>query len=642
MFDTEQLQQQLTQQMLAKDWRALDKALVTFFREQQQLPAALALLIGECSKAVAMGSLCVPLNSPSLLAWTGFTVPQWLELLALYPALIQLEQENNQPFVCANQALYMRRYFNYQQQIAAYLQHSTTRSQQLRKTIDPARLKLLLDELFPAHSGRAGTAEIAPDWQRLSCALAATSSFSVITGGPGTGKTTTVVKLLLVLQQLQQQAGAAPLTIQLAAPTGKAAVRLRSSIRSTLEQLPAQAEIKRQIPTEVSTLHKLLGASAQSRQFKHHQLSPLALDLLVVDEASMLDVELMAALLAALPEKARLILLGDKDQLASVEAGALMGELCQWAEQGHYWPETAAWLDQLSEVVIPAELISETGRALEQQIGMLRVSHRFDPNSGIARLATAVNKGDSVLVQQICQAEHTDLQYLENAEFPQLRQFVLTGQTKAAPADAAGFSFYLQRVQQSPVLDASEQQIDDWAQLVLADFAAFQLLCAVRQGPWGVEQFNLTVEKILHQADLIQHQSQWYAGRPVMVTQNDYALGLMNGDTGICLQRPYQGKQILAVAFASQLQDKAVRWVLPSRLQQVETAYAITVHKSQGSEFRHAALVLPEHFSPVLSRELIYTGITRAAKLFSLICSKADVLAVAVQQKVQRHGAVRL
>jgi exodeoxyribonuclease V alpha subunit len=637
MSDLELAEKQLELQMQGKDWRALDKALVTFFREQQKLQPALALLIGQCSFALAQGHLCLPLKR-----MPQHSEQEWQALMALYPELIQLSEDNNQPFVYANNALYMRRYFSYQQHIAFYLEQSSERSQQLRQAIDPALLNQLLDPLFPV----TAATQAAPDWQRLSCAIAASSSFSVITGGPGTGKTTTVVKLLLVLQQLKQQQGAAPLTIQLAAPTGKAAVRLRSSIRNTLDRLPASAEIKSQIPTDVSTLHKLLGARAQSRQFKQNALEPLALDLLVVDEASMLDVELMAALLSALPAHARLILLGDKDQLASVEAGALMAELCQWAEQGHYLPETAAWLNQLSKAAIPENLVSTNGKALEQQIGMLRVSHRFDPQSGIAKLANAVNSGQSAEVTAICRADHADLQYLEVAELKQLKQFVLTGQAKKQLPDAAGFSFYLKTVAQSPALDASEQAIENWAQQVLADFSAFQLLCAVRQGPLGVEQVNLSVEKMLHQAGLIQQSSQqsshWYAGRPVMVTQNDYALGLMNGDVGICLLRPYQGKLMLAVAFASEDSSKAVRWVLPSRLQQVETAYAITVHKSQGSEFRHAVLVLPDHFSPVLTRELIYTGITRAAKLFSLVCAKPDLLALAIEQKVQRHGAVRL
>lgn len=621
---------QLELHMQGKDWRALDKALVTFFREQQQLPPALALLIGQCSFALSQGHLCLPLEQ-----MPQHSEAEWLALMALYPELIRLNEDRNQPFVYANHALYMRRYFSYQQQIARYLQQSSERSQLLRQTIQPALLEQLLEPLFPATATE-------PDWQRLSCAIAASSSFSVITGGPGTGKTTTVVKLLAVLQQLQQQQGAAPLSIQLAAPTGKAAVRLRSSIRSALDKLPVSAEIRAQVPTEVSTLHRLLGARAQSRQFKQNVFEPLALDLLVVDEASMLDVELMAALLSALPEHARLILLGDKDQLASVEAGALMAQLCQWAEQGHYWPQSAAWLNQLSPAAIPEHLISQQGKALEQQIGMLRVSHRFAPDSGIAKLAIAVNHGQSAEAIAICRADYADLQYLEVAESGQLKEFFLSGQSKTQQADAAGFRFYLTTVAQSPALDATEQQIDRWAQQVLADFSAFQLLCAVRQGPLGVEQVNLLVEKVLHHKGLIQHSSHWYAGRPVMVTQNDYALGLMNGDVGICLLRPYQGKWMLAVAFASEDSNKAVRWVLPGRLQQVETAYAITVHKSQGSEFRHAVLVLPDRFSPVLTRELIYTGITRAAKLFSLVTAKPDLLASAIEQKVQRQGAIRL
>lgn len=633
MTENQLAAQQLELQMQGNEWRALDKALVTFFSEQQQLDPALALLIGQCSFTLSQGHLCLPLKRLAL-----YSEPQWLALMAQYPDLIQLDEDRDQPFVYAHHALYMRRYFDYQQQIGLYLQQSHQRSHALRQGIDPVLLNQLLEPLFPA-SAQATTE---PDWQRLSCAIAASSSFSVITGGPGTGKTTTVVKLLVLLQQLQQLQGAAPLLIQLAAPTGKAAVRLRTSIRTALDKLPVPVEIKLQLPTQVSTLHKVLGARANSRQFNQNALQPLALDLLVVDEASMLDVELMAALLAALPAHARLILLGDKDQLASVEAGALMAQLCQNAAAGQYLPHTAAWLNQLSAVAIPSELIDENGKALEQQIGMLRRSHRFDPDSGIAQLAQAVNEGQSAHVLAICQIQHSDLQYLQTADLRLYPEVVLRGQISSDATDTAGFGVYLSTVAQSPAIDAPEAAIDLWAEQVLADFSSFQLLCAVRQGPQGVEQLNLTVEKILHQAGLIQQQSAWYAGRPVMVTQNDYSLGLMNGDVGICLQRPYQGKWMLAVAFASEEPGKAVRWVLPGRLQQVETAYAITVHKSQGSEFRHAVLVLPEHHSPVLTKELVYTGITRAARLFSLICAKPEVLTSAIEKKIQRDGALRL
>ncbi|WP_290784930.1 exodeoxyribonuclease V subunit alpha, partial [Halomonas sp.] len=266
-------------------------------------------------------------------------------------------------------------------------------------TASTATLSKVLDALFPTSATL--------DWQKAACALAARSPFAVITGGPGTGKTTTVVKLLALLQTLALGEGRRALRIRLAAPTGKAAARLNESIAGQVAGLSldglsdlwepnllgekAVDQLRRAIPTEVTTLHRLLGSRPDTRHFRHNARNPLPLDVLVVDEASMVDVEMMAALLDALPPRARLVLLGDKDQLASVEAGSVLGDLCARAEGGHYTPATADWLAEATGQALPPEMLDAEGAPLDQAIAMLRHSHRFDAESGIGQLASAVN-----------------------------------------------------------------------------------------------------------------------------------------------------------------------------------------------------------------------------------------------------------
>lgn len=548
------------------------------------------------------------------------------------------------PFVLQEHRLYLYRYWQYEQQISQFIRQSCVLTSQLRQQLSTGQIRALLTNLFP----RGTTEPAATDWQQLACAMAVSSSMAVITGGPGTGKTTTVVKLLLLLQQLALQQGRA-LTIALAAPTGKAAARLSLSISQALDRLiptlPGGPELVAQIPTKAQTLHRLLGSGPDQARFRYHADEPLPLDVLVVDEASMVDVALFAAMLAALPASARLILLGDKDQLASVEAGAVMAELCRDAQVGGYSQATADWLQQLTGQQLAAQYCSPTPAALEQQLVMLRTSHRFTADSGIGQLAWAVNQGDAEQVQAILQQPPADIRLLklspDSAEF----SFFLLHGTVVAPLQQ-GFAAYLTKVQQAPAETASALQLEQWALDILQRFGQFQLLCAVRQGQYGVEQLNQRVAAVLARQHLIPRTEGWYPGRPVMVVQNDYSTGLMNGDVGICLPRyeQHQGQwqQRLRVVFPAIEAGQPVRWILPSRLPQVETVYAMTVHKSQGSEFQHAVLVLPEQGSALLSRELVYTGITRAAKQFSLLCADPQVLTQAVLQKTERSGGLRL
>ncbi|MBE0507048.1 MAG: exodeoxyribonuclease V subunit alpha [Marinospirillum sp.] len=556
----------------------------------------------------------------------NWTLDSWTQALLTSEAV---SDQRDQPQPCAGTTplvlagtaaqplLYLRRYWLYERQIRAYL------DQQLQspRTLPDKAINSLLDALFPEPPPTS------VDYQKQACALAARSSFSIITGGPGTGKTTTVVRLLALLQGLQQQAGLPPLTIRLAAPTGKAAARLSESLAGSMQKinLPETLQACREhIPTEVTTLHRLLGSQAGTRHFRHHQGNPLPADLVIVDEASMVDVEMLARLMAALTPQTRLVLLGDKDQLASVEAGSVLGDLCRSAEASDYTT-------------------------------LLEHSYRFADYPGIGKLAKAVNSGQSSLkaIKGIFECyqrqDEGTVTRDHNLWLIKLKQSRPPAATDLEPLKKLlrqGYKAYLQVVKNDmPVPGAdgevSREALDAWAQKIFAKHKAFQLLTAVRRGSWGVEAMNQLATAALK--DLLPGSSGlWYSGRPVLVTRNDYSLKLMNGDIGICLAwsgaQTETGRPLLRVAFPDG--RGGIRWVLPSRLQDVETVFAMTVHKSQGSEFTHTALVLPDKPSPVLTKELLYTGITRSSEAFTLIYSEDKVLQTTLNSQVQRASGL--
>ena len=673
--------------------RDVDLALLDFMYRRGSNPISdyLAWAILLVSRHSAMGHVCVDLKAvlaepltyfclpiddqdgqgpnPTRLAFeaglTAFikplTLSQWIDEISASEAVTVIDHVDSSihvetPFVLdlsqSRALFYLTRYWQCEQQLAGFIEARSQHSNRL-----PEQATAIIKALFP---NAANQAAHNVNWQRVAVALAARSHCAIITGGPGTGKTTTVLKLLALLQALQLTQGLGPLHIKLAAPTGKAAARLNASIASNLQQqvFPTNdhfdgEQLKAAIPTEVSTLHRLLGPIANSRQFRHHATNPIAADVIVIDEASMVDLEMMANLVQALDKHTRLILLGDKDQLASVEAGSVLGDLCADASKGHYLPETIKWLNAFTGDQLSDQYVSAAGRPLAQSTTMLRVSHRFQQGGSIDALASLVNAGlyegqpsllpvqdlYAIVAQEAALAERKKRQ-------PQVQLFhqpssansssVSWLQTSLAHSLQTGYSTYLKLVEQGP-----EDDQDQWASAVLAAHASFQLLVALRRGQWGVEGMNATIEYLLQKADLLPNaDTEWYPGRPVMVSRNDYHLGLMNGDIGVCL--PYTDKQsgaeMLRVAFSAGAEG--IRWVLPSRLRAVETVFALTVHKSQGSEFSHTMLMLPAHNNPVLTKELLYTGITRARQCFSLVYGDEQVLEQAMTRKVVRASGL--
>lgn len=650
--------------------RALDKAFVSFLSELDPTADSLVLLAAALtSHQLGHGHVCLdlyetlkepdfalslppegdaqvgPMLLPSqlLVALDGAA---WCQALANSTLVAQAgdasELAASKPLVLSDRRLYLRRYWTYERRIDAALNLRLNQAEAA-----PADLVQRLDALF-------GPADSAPDalidWQKLACAIATRGAFSIITGGPGTGKTTTVVRLLALLQSPAVEQGK-PLRIRLAAPTGKAAARLTESISHQVQSLEVPEAVRQKIPSDVTTVHRLLGSRPGTRHFRHHAGNPLPLDVLVVDEASMIDLEMMANLLDALPPHARMILLGDKDQLASVEAGAVLGDLCRDAEAGMYSPQTQAWLESISGEDLKKSGLtqgSDEQFPLAQQVVMLRHSRRFVQGSGIGQLARLVN----------LQQDHQARALLASGTYKDLFSLTLKGEQDRGftrllldghGSGPEGYRHYLSVLAaQRPAAHAPLEDPcwTEWARAVLAAFDDFQLLCAVRKGPWGVEGLNQRITRTLFDAQLIESDQQWYEGRPVLMTRNDYGLGLMNGDIGIALRlpegAPEEQRQALRVAFPRNDGSGGVRFVLPSRLNDVETVYAMTVHKSQGSEFAHTALILPEALNPVLTKELIYTGITRAKNWFSLIEPRQGVFEEALRRKVKRLSGLML
>lgn len=531
-------------------------------REVPDLPAVVRDAILALLGAVESGHVCIRLPADSLADWPAHP---WVGGPGSYAPFI-LE-------TCGR--FYLARYHDHEEAVARLLRR---RAAQGLEPADAARLRADLAALFPDDPA---------DRQRQAALLAQFRALMLVSGGPGTGKTTTVVKLLAMLTA---QPSARPLRIRLAAPTGKAAQRLMESIRSSKQSLDLAPEHAARIPEDAQTLHRLLGAQGDTGRFRHHRGSPLACDLLLVDEASMVDLALMHAVLDALPEGARLILLGDKDQLASVEAGSVFGDLC--AHPG----ASAALADTLAPFGVALEVHPQATLLGDCRIELLR-SYRFSATGGIGLLARAAREGDAAGFLAAFAGDEA----LRRCERGSLRERIGAGyadfRTAARTGDPAS---------------------------AFAAFLRFRVLCAHRQGHAGVEGINALMESA---------GGGWYVGRPVIVRANDYALRLFNGDIGLCLDTP-EGLRVFFESGPGQY-----RVLAPGRLPAHEPAWAMTVHQSQGSEFDEVLLVLPDTVTPVLNRPLVYTAVTRARQRFQLAAPDA-ILAAALAALPRRESGL--
>lgn len=530
--------------------------------------------------------------------------------------------------------LYLQRYFDLEQRLARRLRRAAT-------AVDRA-------QRGPALEPAAGSAPEAVDWQRLAVALALRGRLTVISGGPGTGKTHTVVRILASLLQAAPDA-----RIALTAPTGKAAARLTESIRRQTQALPAG--LRDRLPSASTTVHRLLGWRGGGG-FAHDAEHPLPLDALVVDEASMLDLALATRLLEAVPDHARIVMLGDKDQLAAVEAGAVFAELCL---DPTLTPACVADLAAATAVpaadIVPAKPLQ--AGAIADCVVWLRHSHRFKADSGIGRLATLINEGQDEAALQWLQGDSpSNIVWLggEEASLPvQAVARIEVGLGPLVQAVHRALRAPVERptdgAEEAPVEERSETPADGphrgpsepvTAQTAFSLHQAlshFRVLCAVREGPRGVDSLNATLTRAFRrQLGPLDSDpaSPWYPGRPVMVTRNDATLQLFNGDVGVTLPDA-QGRPL--VHFPTP--EGGWRAWPPAALPPHETAWAMTAHKAQGSEFDEVVVVLPQRPSRVLTRELLYTAVTRARHGLVLV-AHGPVLRQSIRTRTQRHSGL--
>lgn len=601
------IQERLLEAVGQKLLRPIDAqfALTVAGNDDPAVTLAAALLSHDAGE----GHVCLPLSRlmlteeahPLLVAWISETATpiDWKKRL-LASAAVSCG-DSPAPLILCGDRLYLNRMWCNERTVARFFNEVNQAID-----VDEAQLSRILDALFPT------TDEV--NWQKVAAAVALTRRISVISGGPGTGKTTTVAKLLAALIQM---ADGERCRIRLAAPTGKAAARLTESLGAALRQLPLTDAQKKRIPEDASTLHRLLGAQPGSQRLRHHAGNPLHLDVLVVDEASMIDLPMMSRLIDALPPHGRVIFLGDRDQLASVEAGAVLGDICAYVNAG-FTAERARQLSRLTGCAIPAGAGTQAA-SLRDSLCLLQKSYRFGSDSGIGKLAAAINCGDRSAIQAVFQQGFSDIE----------KRTLQSSDDYAGMLDEAlaGYGRYLRLLHEKATPEA-----------ILQAFNEYQLLCALREGPFGVGGLNDRIEQAMVQQRKIHRHphSRWYEGRPVMIARNDSALGLFNGDIGIALDRG----QGLRVWFA--MPDGAIKSVQPSRLPEHDTTWAMTVHKSQGSEFDHAALILPSQRSPVVTRELVYTAVTRARRRLSLYVDERILAGAIVTRTERRSGLATL
>jgi exodeoxyribonuclease V alpha subunit len=497
--------------------------------------------------------------------------------------------------------LYLRRYWEYEKTLADIIK---ARLNAMRPAVDAKLLRQGLVRLFPSEG------EI--NWQKVAAFTAVMNNFCVITGGPGTGKTRTVAAILALLVE---QAGRERLRVALTAPSGKAAARLKESVQNAKAALNCAQEIKALMPSDATTIHRLLGTIPDSPYFLHDADHPLVADVVIVDEASMVDLALMSKLFQAVPENARIILLGDKDQLTSVEAGYILGDICNTGTAIQLSKEFGKLYAAITGETLALKMRPREN-VIQDAIIELRRNYRFKSDGGVFKLSRAINAGEVENALEVLR--NKSLRDISWRPSPPARSLPAAIREKVT----GGYERYLEAEEPAGAL---------------AKLGEFQILCALKNGPYGVGELNRLAEQSLADAGLLKKEGQWYRGRPVMITRNDYNLKLYNGDIGVVFPDAGVNGE-MRVFFADT--NGEVRKFSPSRLPAHETVFAMTIHKSQGSEFGAVLLILPGDDVPILTRELIYTGLTRARDRVE-IWSAESVLRAALARRASRTSGLR-
>jgi exodeoxyribonuclease V alpha subunit len=504
----------------------------------------------------------------------------------------------------AQDRLYFQRYWQYEQDIAKFIMSRMDRPPEIVDSVKNLRETFL--SYFPV-------SEETVNWTGLAAAAACLKHFLVITGPPGTGKTSAITRILAFLMDVRGR----QLRIALCAPTGKASSRLEESVKRAKLSLTCPDEIKNAIPEEAMTIHRMLGSVRHSPYFRYNEKKPLPYDVVIVDESSMVDLPLAAKLMTALAPGAQLIWLGDKDQLASVEAGAVLGSICFPEPLNVY---SGKFGQQLARIWGRLPAISKSAEGVSDCIVELRHNYRFTRESGIGLLSQAVRSGNiEDALKLVHNEKYADIRYHEVIRINQIAEML---------ADLVS-EHYQKYVEAALSADRNVESVFDL-------FDSFRVLCAMRVGTWGALRINALIERILSERGLINPSFYHYEGRPVIIVQNDYRKNLFNGDIGLILKDASDNDR-LKVFFRDR--KKNIRKMAPERLPPHETVWAMTVHKSQGSEFNQIALILSDADSPVLTRELLYTGITRA-RFGVNIWAGPEILAKTIPKQIIRESGL--
>ena len=562
------------------------------------------------SKKLSEGHICLALNEvvddQDFSLYYGKSSIANHKSLLKNESLIGRERGDKQPFILHNDNLYLQRYFNYESIIIQRIQQFV----QNEKIKLPQRIDLLQNnkevviDLFPLSDKKSNE----PNWQKIATINCVLNDFNIITGGPGTGKTTTVAKILTLIFNIYPGC-----KIALAAPTGKAASRMAEALKSALaDNVMLFEKMNAIVPT---TLHRLLKIAPGATKVTYNQDNPLNYDIIILDESSMIDVALFAKLMQAVGDNTKLILLGDKDQLASVEAGSLFGDLCK-ALPGlnNFSLERANLINSFiknDSLEISGKNIEEENKhPLFQHIVELRVSHRFKNNEGIGRFSKAIINNDQLTIKQFFVKDFDSQVCIDVFYNDELFESFVRG--------------YGDFINEKDILTAIKKLNN------------LKVLCALREGSYGLVATNNRIEYILRKHGLLKGVGEFYENRPIMVSRNYYDLQLFNGDIGII--RPDKNGQMKAWFIDN---EKNLRSILPGYITDAETVFAMTIHKSQGSEFDNVLLLLPVVGDiSLLTRELLYTAVTRAKKSV-LIQGKGEVINTTANNSVKRISGIK-
>jgi len=581
---------------------------------------ALYLAAALASKATGEKNICLDLSQVEKKPLTGDNyvgekyfypdLKSWREALQLC-SVVGKPGDPAPLIMDSKDRLYLYRYYEYEKKLSDEIKRRLTIDVN-SEFIDRIKEKAISTfEIDPSK----------PDLQAVAAVTAALRNISVISGGPGTGKTTTIIKILELIISISNNCP----KIFLAAPTGKAANRLMESVRKGLVLSACCDDVKACFPEDACTIHRLLGTKHKTPYFRHNEENPLRADVVVIDEASMVDMALMSKLFSAIPEKSKIILVGDKDQLSSVESGSVLGDICDRQHSHSFSKSFCNTIKKITGYDLKPDNKTVSAPQLSDNIVILDRIYRFTTDSGIGELGKYVNAGDvSAVLNMLKDPSYKDIEFKSLSSPQHLRELVIEKTLKyfnLNMSDDNGYEQYFNLFEQ------------------------FKFLCALKNGLFGVHTINDFVENILSKKGLLSFSEnntfeKWYAGKPVMIKSNDYSLGLFNGDVGIVTKHCVNQEQDELVARFQNGPDQKIRQLPLYQLPDHDTAYAMTIHKSQGSEFDDVVIILPEKDTPFLTRELIYTAMTRSRKSVT-IWGNEEVLSGAVSRTIQRTSGLR-